>query len=67
MGEVFRPKDLLKGRRKLIEEALRDLSPGVRNSVIDILDSWRGEESKDSLIKILDKRRVEDILKSLEA
>ncbi|MCP8319154.1 MAG: hypothetical protein L6N95_04925 [Candidatus Methylarchaceae archaeon HK01B] len=66
MGEVFRPKDLLKERKKFIEEALRDLSPGVRDSVIDILNSWRGEESKDSLIKILGKRRVEDILKSLE-
>ncbi len=65
MGEVFRPKDLLKGRRKLIEEALQDLSPEIRDSVINILDSWKGEESRDLLIEILGKKKVADILESL--
>ena len=65
MGEVFRPKDLLKGRRKLIEEALHDLSPGIRDSVINILDSWKGEEWRDLLIEILGKKKVEDVLQSL--
>ncbi|MCP8323942.1 MAG: hypothetical protein L6N96_07200 [Candidatus Methylarchaceae archaeon HK02M2] len=65
MGEVFRPKDLLKGRRKLIEEALQDLSPGIRDSVINILDSWKGEESRNLLIEILGKKKVADILESL--
>jgi len=66
MGEVFRPKDVMK-RRKFIEEALHDLSPSVRDAVISILDSWKGEESRDRLIKILGKKSVEDILKSLES
>jgi len=67
MGEVFRVKDSLKGRRKLIEEALYDLSPGVRDAVISILESCKGEESRDRLMKILGKKNVEDILKSLES
>jgi len=66
MGEVFRTKDVIK-RRKFIEEAIQDLSPSVRDAVISILDSWKGEESRDRLIKILGKKSVEDILKSLES
>ncbi|MGQ9469349.1 MAG: hypothetical protein ACUVTD_05930 [Nitrososphaerales archaeon] len=56
MGEVFRTKDILKGRRKLIEEALHDLSPGVKDAVISVLESWKGEESRKQLIKVLGKR-----------
>ncbi len=67
MGKVFRAKDIIKGKRKLIEQALYDLSPGVRDTVISILESWKGEESRDRLIKILGKKNVEDILKSLES
>jgi len=67
MGEVFGPKDLLKGRRKLLEEALRDLGPSARYSVLNILHSWEGEESQKRLIKILSRKRVEDVLKSLGA
>jgi hypothetical protein len=66
MGEVFKPKDVIK-RRKFTEEALHDLSPSVRDAVIDILESWKGEESRDRLTKILGKKNVEDILKSLES
>ncbi|MCP8321952.1 MAG: hypothetical protein H3Z52_13615 [archaeon] len=66
MGEVFRTKDVVK-RRKFIEEALHDLSPSVRDAVISILESWKGEESRDRLIKILGKKSLEDILKSLES
>jgi len=66
MGEVFRPKDVIK-RRKFIEDALQDLSPSVRDAVIDILESWEGEESRGQLIKIIGKKSMEDILKSLES
>ncbi len=66
MGEVFKPKDVMK-RRKLIEEALRDLSPRVKDTVIDVLESWKGEESRNRLIKIMGKKSVEGHLKSLES
>ncbi|MCP8312785.1 MAG: hypothetical protein H3Z53_00195 [archaeon] len=67
MGEVFRTKDILKGRRRFIEEALHDLSPSVKDAVISILESWKEEESRDRLIKIIGKKNLEDILKSLES
>ena len=53
MGKIFKSEDMLKGRRKMIEEATRDLSPGVRDAVVGILESWRGKESEEPLIKML--------------
>jgi hypothetical protein len=32
LGKVFKPEDLLKAREGVIDEALRDLSPGVREA-----------------------------------
>ncbi|NWG08960.1 MAG: hypothetical protein HXX80_01390 [Nitrososphaerales archaeon] len=67
MGETFRPKDVQKGKKKIMEEALHDLSPSVRDAVINILNSWKGEESRKRLIKILGKKEVEEILKSSDS
>jgi hypothetical protein len=40
MGAVFRPKDLPSSRKKIIENAVRDFSPYVKDDVVKILDSW---------------------------
>jgi hypothetical protein len=37
MGAVFRPKDLPSGRKKIIENELRDFSPDVKDDVVKIL------------------------------
>ena len=39
MGAVFRPKDLPSGRKKIIENAVRDFSPDVKDFVVKTLDS----------------------------
>ena len=49
MGKVFRPEDVAKGRKRVIEEAVRDLSPGVREATARILDSWAGKSRRKSL------------------
>ncbi len=54
MGAVFRPKDLSeKHRRIIINDAIRDLSPNTKESVLDILEQWKEDESE---------RRLDDIL-----
>ena len=54
MGSVFRPKDLSeKHRRIIINDAIRDLSPNTKESVVDILEQWKEDESE---------RRLDDIL-----
>jgi hypothetical protein len=37
MGAVFRPKDLGKGYRKVIENAIKDLHPDTKDTVIRLL------------------------------
>jgi hypothetical protein len=39
MGAVFRPKDLPSGRKRIIENAVRDFSPDVKDNVVKILES----------------------------
>ena len=62
MGEIFRPNDVAKGRRRMMEEATRDLTPGMRDAVMQILESWGGEESEDQLRRLLGKEDATRLL-----
>ena len=48
-GAVFRPKDLTKGRRRIIENALNDINPDIKEGVINLLSSWEGAASEQKL------------------
>lgn len=65
MGKVFRPENVAKGRRRMMEEATRDLSPGVRDSVVRILESWRGVESEERLRRLLGKEGASRLLRKI--
>ncbi len=39
MGAVFRPKDLGGGYKKIIENAIKDLSPDTKDNVIKLFES----------------------------
>lgn len=64
MGKVFKPKDLLR-RKRLLNEALRDLSPGVRDLAAEIIESWRGKESERRLVELLSEERARDLLRRI--
>ena len=66
MGEVFKAKDLFKGRRRMIDEAVQDLSPGVRDAVRQMLRSWEGEESERRLSRLLGDDEAKRILKKMK-
>jgi len=66
MGEVFKAKDLFKGRRRMIDEAVQDLSPGVRDAVRQMLRSWEGEESERRLSQLLGDDEAKRILKKMK-
>ena len=53
MGAVFSPKDLDKGYKKIIENAIKDLSPDTRYNVIELFDSWQDASSIQKLKEIL--------------
>jgi hypothetical protein len=61
-GAVFRPKDLAKGRRKIIENALNDINPDIKDGVIDLLTSWEGAASEQKLKEMLGQQRAGSLL-----
>ena len=66
MGEVLKAKDLFKGRRRMIDEAVQDLSPGVRDAVRPMLRSWEGEASEKRLSQLLGDDEAKRILKKMK-
>lgn len=61
-GAVFRPKDLAKGHRRIIENALNDINPDIKDGVIDLLSSWEGVASEQKLKEMLGQERAELLL-----
>jgi len=64
MGAVGRPEDLVRGRRRLVEKGLQDLSPGLRNSVVEVLQAWEGERSEEKLTDLIGKEKTRRLLES---
>jgi hypothetical protein len=65
MGAVFRPKDLGKANLRVIENALKDLSPDTKDSVIKLLNSWEGKTSGNKLKQILGQNEAEELLRNI--
>ena len=65
MGAVFRPEDLGRDYRKMIENAVKDFSPNTRDNVIQLLYSWEGITSGKKLAQILGQDKAEKLLKSI--
>jgi hypothetical protein len=65
MGAVFRPKDLPRGRKKIIEKAVRDFTPDVQDDVVKILESWERTGSEEKLKEILCQDKAESLFKKI--
>lgn len=64
MGVVHGPDDIL-NRRKHVEVATRDLNPGVRELVQNIVNSWSGRKSMEELKQVVDEEKARQIVKEL--
>ena len=70
MGAVFRPKDIPSVRKKIIENAVRDFSPDVKDDVVKMLDSWErtgSMGSEETLKEILGQDRATWLLKKIKS
>jgi hypothetical protein len=70
MGAVFRPKDLSIGRKKIIENAVKDFSPDLKNDVVKLLEIWertRSRGSEDKLIEILGQNKAQSLFSNIRA
>ena len=65
MGAVFRPEDLGRDYRKMIENAVKDFSPNTRDNVIQLLYFWEGKTSGKKLAQILGQDKAEKLLKCI--
>jgi hypothetical protein len=66
MGAVFRPKDFgSRGNRKVIENAIKDFSPDIKDNVIKLLNSWDGRRSASKLREIIGQNKSEEILRNI--
>lgn len=68
MGAVFRAKDLGRDYKKIIENAVKDLSPDTKdnNKIIKLLDSWEGIRSEEKLNEVRSQDKAEDLLKNIK-
>jgi hypothetical protein len=67
MGAVFRSKDIGMGHKKIIENAIKDLSPDTKDNVIKLFNSWEGIPSIQKLKEILGPDKAERLLKQIRA
>ncbi len=69
MGAVFRAKDLGRDYKKIVENAVKDLSPDTKdnNRIIKLPDSWEGIRLEEKLNEIRSQDKAEDLLKNIEA
>jgi hypothetical protein len=67
MGAVFRPKDLTRGYRKIIDNAIKDFTPDTKDNVIKVLNSWKGKESEEKLKDILGQDKAEELMKNIKS
>jgi hypothetical protein len=66
MGAVFRPKDFgSRDNRKVIENAIKDFSPDIKDNVIKLLNSWDGRGSASKLREIIGQNKSEEILRNI--
>ena len=65
VGAVFRSKDIDKTYRNAIENAIKDLAPDTKDSVVKLLNSWQGPNSREELSEILGSDNTEKLLKNI--
>jgi hypothetical protein len=62
MGAVFRPRDLAKGRKRVIESILKDIHPDAVEEVIALLSSWEGAASEEKLKERIGHEKTKALL-----
>ena len=71
MGAVFRAKDLGRDYKKIVENAVKDLSPDTKdnnnNRIIKLPDSWEGIRSEEKSNEVRSQDKAKDLLKNTKS
>ena len=65
MGSVYTPRDLVRGRRHLIEKGLRDIVPSSEDEAMRILQNWEGEASERKLVALVGEEKARKLKEML--
>ncbi len=66
MGRVFKPEDIARGRKRVIEDAVRDLNPGIKEATVRILESGVDKESEERLVRLLGEEGAKHLIKRIK-
>ena len=69
MGAVFKPKDFPSGRKKIIENAVKDFGPDVKDDVVKLLETWertRSRRLKEKLMEILGQNKAQTLFSKIK-
>lgn len=69
MGAVFRAKDLGRDNKKIVENAVKDLSPDTKdnNRIIKLPDSREGIRSEEKSNEVRSQDKAKDLLKNTKS
>ena len=60
MGSIFKPED--KTRRRMMEKALEDLDPNVRDAVKRLMEDYQGKDLEKKLSKLIGPKKTKDLI-----
>lgn len=60
MGSIFKPED--KTRRRMIEKALEDLDPNIRDAVKRLIEDYQGKDLEKRLRELIGLKRTTDLI-----
>ena len=61
MGVIFKPDD--KTKRRMIEKALEDLDPNVRDAVKRLIEDYQGKDLERKLRELIGLKKTMDLIK----
>ena len=59
MGAIYRPEDAK--RRRMIDKALEDLDPSIRNAAKRLIESYNGEDLESKLVKLVGYEKMKKL------
>jgi thiaminase len=66
LGAVSDSEDVAKDRRKIFQNALKDLQPETKDRIVKIFETWKGRVSEKELEEILGGQRAKKIRKLVD-
>jgi hypothetical protein len=58
LGAVFDSEDATKDRRKIFQNAIKDIRPETKERIVKILETWKGRTSEKELEELIGSQRA---------